>query len=829
MAEDNDQHPQQPPPEPDSPEGAPAAGAGDSPAPPSPYRAEPTEDPNAGGGADGERPPDPEEEELKAFAFSEQKRRDSRYARTSGKSFKVKKGDMTFGDHYGDRFTYYNVFTQRDGSSARMGAVDKVGTALAVRVTTASDTELARRLKRDRIVLLRGPEGSGRTTSAVCELARQGAPTPERPIRTVPASTGLGALDAMLRDPDDEACGYVLDASGAPWLADAAAAELSALSSTLDRHDARLCVLVDRDATVRHLQWTPVEHTPVDLRGVLERTLAAALLTRGTAPTENRDAVDAAVTRRARPVLEEAEKRSSAARTWAETADTPEDAAALGNLLATLADPGDALPEDTDRRVGEVRARRLADRARALLRGTSRRRSPVDQAYVIATAVLDGCSLAKVITAAEDLAARLHQAERPNGPWRREAFSLPLNHRLRHVDLVAAADGGGSGDTAGSPGDAAVRLRQPDLWAAVVDQVWIDHEAARRPLLEWLARLCETSEEGDTGVQNGVELTLARLATEDFDEITRTVLEPWARRRPAFSTGGAGSAAFTHCRRVAAWVLERLVVETRQEPRALRLLDRWMRSNDIPLRRTAVLAYGSRVACRVPGTVFATIRNELDRIAENTRRGIDSVGTLMRTMLVVEALQGAYDAGMRDGAVSLIAREADAARPGASKAALIALMHICRLRERPPGAEAGAARGPHPDLLTWLDAPWPDPPSDSSAPARTSDRPDPSELLAGIARLWAAALLDDIHGPTAWRILLQWDTAAGPAAGDGAAVTAPGRRARMDELLAHLRRVPDLHDLIDRYERVRARTAHTRRPRRGPDASPGEEAADGPA
>ncbi|MDA2806355.1 hypothetical protein [Nocardiopsis suaedae] len=826
MAQDADEHPRQPPPESPRPEGTPPAGdTGDATGPPAPRRSEQTEDPGAGAGPADERHTDPAEEEFRASA-AEQRRRDSRYARTSGGAFTVTGGDITHGDHHGDKFTY-NVFAQREGSSARMGAVGKVGAALALRVEAASDAELSRCLNRDRIVLLRGPEDSGRTTSAVCALAQQCAPASERPIRTVPRSTDLRRLADMLGDSENAACGYVLDASDAPWLADATAAELSALSSALEGHDARLCVLVDRDDPVGHLRYRPVEHTPADLRGVLERTLATALLTGGAAPPQDRGAVDAAVAERARPVLEEAEKRSSSVRIWAETADTPEDAAALGGFLAALADPGDALPEDTDRRVGEVRARRLADRARALLRRTSRRRSPVDQAYVITTAVLDGCPLAKVITAAEDLAARLHRAERPNGPWRREAFSLPLNHRLRHVDLIAD-DGGGPGDAADPPGDTTVRLKQPDLWTAVVDLVWIDHEAARRPLLEWLARLCETSGDEDVGIQNGVELALARLAAEDFDEISRTVLEPWARRRPAFSTGGAGSDAYTHCRRVAAWVLERLVVETRQKSRALGLLDRWMRSNDIPLRRTAVLAYGSRVACRVPDTVFATVKTELARIAADTRRGRDPFGTLMRTVLVAEALEGAYDAGMRASTVELVADEAGAARPGAAKAALIALMRICQLRGRLPGAEAGAARGPHPDLLMWLDAPWPDPPSDTSAPARPNDRPDPSKPLAGIARLWAAALLDDIHGPTAWRILLQWDTAAGPAAGDGTAVTAPGRRARMDELLAHLRRVPDLRELIDRYERVRARTARTRRPRGGPDASPGEEATDGP-
>lgn len=588
--------------------------------------------------------------------------------------------------------------------------------------------------------------------------------------------------------------------------------DVAKLRSALREHDAHLVVLVDEDDELGAVRLHAVEHDPPDKHAVFERNLAWFLLPRDIT-TPARSGVDSAAAGRVPRLLEQVGTIPSV-RSWRATFESPADASTLAHLLAEETERGAAVVADElDARVAGARIARLRAQAQGLLRGGSAAHSPVDQAYVIAGAVLDGCRLATVIDAAENLATRLQKAELPDGKWRRKTFARPLARRLRHVETQQGhieTQQGDAGSDADGAVDTIVTLRQPPLRNVLIDVVWQEYEAARRPLREWLVHLCEKSpkEFGDDAlnVQIGVDLALSRLAQHDFEQIATEVLDPWARLSSPFAKEAQSPSErqreawrVRHCPTVVAWVMEHLVVGGVQRTRALELLERWMRDRDQAPRHTAVLAFGTRIAQSEPDRVFTAIKDAFQRLDLDpmTRWGSPSY-------YVAAALEGAYDAGMRYRAVHLLTTQASTQGPVSTVAAVQALLRISSL-DRSYGE--AAPRGDQPDLLAWLDAPYLAP---GDRPPSGSATPDIEELTGGIARLWAIALAtreDKNLSRRAWNVLHDWDRVArSPETGS------PGLRGRMNRILDHLRRAgPGLREQIENYEKVRDHIAAYRR------------------
>ncbi|RNL85758.1 hypothetical protein EFW17_07270 [Halostreptopolyspora alba] len=733
--------------------------------------------------------------------------RDLRAERLIKGAVSTTSGNVTLGDHYRVTNSFFlTAPSAGDGSSDAPFGPDEVESLLCARVATESEYELARRLRTDdRIALLRGRDDNGRYTSALCALAHVGVPTKDRPLKRVHPSTPFGALADHV---DGTACGYLLDASGMGWLGESSETDIAKLRSVLSEHDAHLVVLVDEDDEVGVVRLHSVEHDPPDKRAVLERTLGWFLLP-PEAVVPSRADVDTAVAGRVGRLLEQV-GTVHGVRSWLRTLESPADASTLARLLSEETERGSAvLPHELEARVAEVRTAHLRSRARELLRSASSAHSPIDQAYVIAAAVLDGCTLATVIEAAEGLADRLQQAELPEGKWRRRTFARPLARRLRHVE-TEQRDTGADGST-----DTIVVLKQPQLRNVLVDVVWQEYEAARRPLRKWLVQLCERSwsefPDDWRNVQIGGGIALARLAEHDFSEIATKVLEPWAHLRSPLSGGEDLSRSerqrvasdVGHCRRVVAWVVEQLVVGGTQRSRALNLLETWMRESDRSPRNTAVLAFGTRVAEIEPKRVSSAIEDALQRLDQDFARDdpLSARGS-PPGHIVAAAVEGAFDAGMRYQALRLLTAKASSLGPAATLAAVQALLRIASLKER-DGDDVAAPRTERPALLAWLDTPRLDA---GTGAGHDSSAPDVEVLTEGIARLWAIALAmrDDKHlKRRAWSVLHLWDAfARSPDTGS------PGFRARMNRLLEYLRRAePGLREEIAHYEKVRDRIA----------------------
>ena len=239
-------------------------------------------------------------------------------------------------------------------------------------------------------------------------------------------------------------------------------------------------------------------------------------------------------------------------------------------------------------RVEYFRSGRRYQLAADLLRHGDGTDSPLKQSYAISTAVLDGLAISEIIEGAGTLGALLAEVEHPGAPGRREVFAQPLARWLRHVELAAP-----SGDEGVSEGTV-VKMPSRELAAILIEVAWRYYDAARMPMLAWLASLCEQHPNDQVRIR--ASQALAVIARHDYALIKERVLEPWSTSYRAID------------HQAAAWLLEAMVRGDILTGKVYELLRRWSRSGDRRKRALAVRAYGTAVALREPDDAIRGVR-----------------------------------------------------------------------------------------------------------------------------------------------------------------------------------------------------------------------------
>lgn len=506
--------------------------------------------------------------------------------------------DFTFGDqattgHIAgrDMFHYYSYTYNyaNEGQDRARGpiSVSALTQAARVHVHTASDATLRARCAADRIVVLRGRLESGRRSSAVTALDQLTSNSRRQSlVSVVEATSGPGGLAGRLA----AGHGHLLDASAEDWFSEISEAQLSEISEALDQGKGYLIVLATAgSAPPSHV--TVVEHEPPDPGRVVRSHLADRMAGAGEITEASFAAGEA--------LLRDALGSSAEGREWYEelTAAGPSGTVASPaeavHLALAIAEWGEQAPrEPTGPRIRHYRNLRLYGQARVLLGRGDRSDSPLRQAYVIATAALDGLAVSEVADQARHLATLLDEAE--GGSRKRRVFAETLTHWLGHADMAASVS---EGNQAGA-GVAVVRLPSRKLARTIVEVAWLDYDAARVPLRKWLVRLC--SEHRDPRVRIRGAQALAFIAARDYPYVKSKVLDPWSEsERP-----------IEH--QAAAWLLEAVTVGDPKGGRMKRqvedLLRRWSRSGQWQKRAIAVRAYGTRIGTGVPEAALSGIR-----------------------------------------------------------------------------------------------------------------------------------------------------------------------------------------------------------------------------
>jgi hypothetical protein len=507
----------------------------------------------------------------------------------AGANFNIHGRPRVDGDIAGrDIYNYYGFAAEGQEQARGPVSVSVLAQIARVHVPTDTDATLRARYDSDRVVILRGRLESGRRSSAVTVLdALTGADREQSLVNVVEAASGLGGLAGRLV----EGHGHLLDASTGDWLEKISEAQLGEISAALEEKRAYLIVLAVVGASPPpHV--TLVDHEPPDPARVIRSHLAADLAPGAEVTQADFTAAEA--------LLRDALDASAEARQWEQelttrspqgTVAAPAEAAHLAMAIAEWAGQRDTGGPSAPR-IGHYRNLRLYGQARALLSRGDRSDSPLRQAYVIATAALDGMPVSEVADQARQLAVLLDKAE--GGARKRRVFAETLTHWLGHADMAAAVT------EADRPGMdvAVVRLPSRKLARTIIEVVWSDYDAAREPVRNWLAQICE--EHQDARVRVRAAQALAFIAIRDYPYVKSKVLDPWSE----------SDRVIEH--QAAAWLLEAAVTGDvpgeRLKARVEELLRRWSRTADWRKRAIAVRGYGTKIGTGVPEAARSGIR-----------------------------------------------------------------------------------------------------------------------------------------------------------------------------------------------------------------------------
>jgi hypothetical protein len=633
-------------------------------------------------------------------------------------------------------------------------------------VATPTDGDLTDFPAGERLVFLRGRVGTGRRTSAVDALDRLTGRTRAAGRVTVLQSS---ARFTAVADRIDNGHGHLLDASGEDWVVSVDEAEVAYLEDELAKRAAYLIVLTDTMADQR-LPHRVVDHEIPDLRQVLDFHVAAAL-----AGPEGH--VTDTFMRGARALIDEARGAFAEVTAWhdeitgTDVLAAPGEAAQLAEVIVDWNERRSRDPSAVPR-VRHYRDQRRFKRARELLRnGSTSDGSPLQQAYVISAAVLDGLPVSEVVDGAGQLAGLLQQVEHPGETSGRRVFGEPLHRWLSHVRLTAqAVDEQDGGSPALRPRAATSVVTMPDrrLARVIVEVAWTEYDAARGPMLSWLIDLCEHAT--DLRVQVRAVQALAVIAGHDYAQVQEKVLKRWwESERPV-----------QH--RAAAWLLEALALDDLLEPKVLDVLRRWSRSGLWQQRAIAVRAYGTWVATRAPEDAITCIRIS----ATDPERRF--------TKLTEWALREMYILGLRREVLDALTFWTFAVLPMREQAArtLVRLARLRRVRETDGAGEhdrlAQRSRVEERDGAGEYDLLW------QAAKSRDALGIDLSQLAA----LWRLACTHPASSGAGWQMLRIW--------GESCLKNAE-LRPTFDELIKLIATEPKLRARIRFYRRLWNRTS----------------------
>ncbi|OQR59498.1 hypothetical protein B6E66_35245 [Streptomyces maremycinicus] len=431
-------------------------------------------------------------------------------------------------------------------------------------------------LKRSHLVLLIGPNGSGRDTTARVLLAD--ACAGDRVA--VLYSGGTGLAQALAEQADlhlTRGYGVVLDlGTELPT-----PATLDVLALRADSIGASVVLIAEgTGAEIDTLSPYAFRHTGPELKPVLEAHLESALQRHRAEEHTGEHCPQHALREFLRDVLRDPRVNDELG------ANLPvREAVSLAGTLATFLHRP---PEELGQAFGAWR-NRLRTLARNLLGLTASANvlDPHEQPLRIAYVLCDGLPLSDFIRVGTLLCDEVRRAETREAAPERRVFDLALD-RLAETGAGVAAS-----PDPGTDNPRRVRLAEPELMASVIEVVWHGPGWLRAPLLRWLQKLTEDRLER---VRSRASVIAGLLLRHDFDSVYRDLVQLWARSKSARDRQYAALALAVAVGAEDPWLTARID----------RQVADWARSPSPQLQDSAARTYGTVVGTRdVRGTLRA--------------------------------------------------------------------------------------------------------------------------------------------------------------------------------------------------------------------------------
>ncbi|WP_285572120.1 hypothetical protein [Streptomyces sp. RTGN2] len=618
---------------------------------------------------------------------------------------------LVYNNFYGPQYhgrAHFGIATatERSGRARATGLLegDEIDALLRSYIRPDCFDDATRELSRTRVVVLTGPQGTGKRSGAVALLRETVGPSADYVV----LSPDIG-LDQLAERTFDAGVGYVvLDRTGTAGAAGGAASDFDwrRVRDQLRRHRAHLVITTVHGAAgrppeaVRHLPWRPPAPDKVVRARLVQARMPKETVDRAVAgiPAHCPIAVvaDAAQRIAAGTDPDQAWKEHSgsapqAVQEWFGVAEQERSLREIAEVTTLAFALGigrrafESLQDVLERLLEPVYAADPADSAHS---GHSM--PPVHSTHSVpdaASGTADG--------AAPDAAGQA-----AGGPVRRQ------RHRTRPVDRRRSLARNSLITTEMQIYGATTRevmvFADADLRRWVLEALWRDHpteywDAVRH----WLGLVVDA--DPDPVLQLSIASGLTLLGHIAFDEVVQSYLDPWAR-------GESGEAGQT----LAVYVLWYMCLEETQAAAALTLARTWAQSTHPTLRGTALCAFGGQLGVTFPTDavkwLWAMLRSGVPDKRDERELGLQAWAQLFLTLVDCQE-----DAGI----------------------VLDALAHRIRKEQRTRSAAYSATGLLVLETTLWV----------FSATERLSARPAVARYLADrpaetgvVAELWAAAL-----------------------------------------------------------------------------------------
>ncbi|WP_329028341.1 hypothetical protein [Streptomyces sp. NBC_01423] len=420
-------------------------------------------------------------------------------------------------------------------------------------------TALVEQLREERVLVLSGPQSSGRRTAALMLLHRLGL----SPVHSLARDT---APHALLPESDDDAGaqGHLLCDLETDRNKPLRDVDLLALRDRLGRRDAYLVITVGPRACledVRPRPWQPPAPADVlaaHLRARLDEDTAADLL--------------------ALPVVAEFLARDH----------QPRETSAFASVLVEHA-AGNASGED----VGNFSLAALEDQVREWFEEDDTVLHLREKSFLIALAAFDDGPYALTAEVSDRLYARLQETADSQLPAAVPVFGTHIGRRLQRARALRyEAD---EPTEWGPVRQVKAAFRDDRTSLVLLREVWTGHPSARPALVQWLQELAK---DGRPLVRTRASSTVAVLAHTDLPSAMALVIEPWAAS-PLYGPRTVAVHALALAHRIGT-------------PNVPQILDAWCDSDALHLRWVAIRTHGL-IGPERPAETLAALRTAAHR------------------------------------------------------------------------------------------------------------------------------------------------------------------------------------------------------------------------
>jgi hypothetical protein len=467
-----------------------------------------------------------------------------------------------------------------------------------VHVAGASHSSAEQVLRKHRLVILQGPDRSGKRTSALFMLS-------ELTGDDVHAISARHLLEAGAGRDLKEHAGYLAESLASEELT---YMRLTGLSAQLAEKEAFLVITAPPETAVdaNTREYLVVNHQTPDYRQVLRKHLH----------------LDDEHGREAEKLLHIHAPSF---------VGSPGAAAELAARLLAIARDGRSVND-----LGPLLAELRRKQAQHLLRD-GQVKEPRERvmllcrrAALVSTAVFTGLPHADAVAAAEALASRFIAIEFPEPkPKGREVFISWREQLLSEADItIEESELPGRWGPTPAP---RLRFRDPELHVALLEEVWEHYDAARSSMLRWLHGLAVGSP--DEAVRVRAAQVTGMLATRDFNHVCHHLFLEWA------------GSINVKAREAAATGLE--AVAASLAPPVWDLLAEWCRDGNWHRQQTAILALGTEIGEHNPSETLDRLRQlalrnagrQAQTIGEAVRRSVTELFSGPHRAVVVAALR----------------------------------------------------------------------------------------------------------------------------------------------------------------------------------------------